>query len=33
VPSRPIMELANVSSALGGELIRHAAGAYGVRAL
>ena len=33
VPSQPVMELADVSSALGVELIRHAAGAYGVRAL
>jgi hypothetical protein len=33
VPSRPVMDLANVSSALGIELIRLAAGAYGVPAL
>ncbi len=33
VPSRPVRDLANVSSPLGRELIRHAAGAYGVRAL
>lgn len=33
VPTRPLMELAEVRSALGVELIRHAAGAYGVRSL
>ncbi len=33
VRSRPVMDLANVSSSLGVELIRHAAGVYGVRAL
>ncbi len=33
VRSRPVMDLANVSSALGIELIRHAAGVHGVRAL
>ena len=33
IPTGMVMELADVSSSLGVELIRHAAGVYGVRAL